>query len=116
MHATANISEERRSRPSTATIYIAGDYAQAQEAIRAWCTQRGDCWSLERCDYIYTGGQEAGVRATRIEYARHPTSSDEELQHHAEDMAEYLMLKLHQKSCSVVGPIDSVFKSRREAD
>lgn len=116
MHQMADIDQERRSRPSTSTIYIAGDYAQALEAIRSWCTRVGDCWAVERCEYVYTGGQEAGIRATRIEYARYPTASDAHLQRHAEDMGEYLMLKLHQKSCSVVGPVTSVFKTRREAD
>ena len=116
MLQTADIKQELRSRASTATVYIAGDYEQALEAIRGWCTRVGDCWSVERCEYVYTGGQEAGIRATRIEYARFPTETDDHLQHHAEDMAEYLMLRLHQKTCSVVGPVTSVFKTRRETE
>lgn len=112
----AAIETRLRSRPETATVYIAGDYDQAMEAIRSWCTEKGDCWAVTRCEYVYTGGQEAGVQVTRIEYPRFPTRSGIDLQNHAEEMAEFLMLRLHQKSCSVVGPVDSIFLSRKQSD
>ena len=105
-----------RSRAATARIYIAGDYDQALEAVRFWCSERGDCWALERCDYVYTGGQEAGVKLTRIDYPRFPLLGDEELHAHAEEMAEHLLLSLHQASCTVVGPEVTTFLSRHPGD
>ena len=95
----------------TATIYIAGDYHMAVEALRVHCNEVGDCWSVEPMDFIYTGGQEAGVRLTRIDYPRFPMPP-EELQELAEKVAEWMLLQLHQRSCTVVGPLRSTWMSR----
>lgn len=96
----------------TATIYIAGDYNMALEALRTHCDEIGDCWAVEPVDFIYTGGQEAGVRLTRINYPRFPRSP-EELQELAEKVVEWMLLQLHQRSCTVVGPLRSTWMSRK---
>ncbi len=95
----------------TATIYIAGNYEQAMGALRAHCSEVGDCWAVEPVDFIYTGGLESGVRLTRIDYPRFPMSPDE-LQDHAEYIARRLLFALHQRSCTVVGPLRSTYMSR----
>ena len=95
----------------TAIIYIAGDYNMAEEALRQHCSEEGDCWAVEHCNFIYTGGQEAGVKMTRIDYPRFPMTP-EKLQERVEKLAEAMLFSLHQRSCTVVGPLRSTYMSR----
>lgn len=96
-----------------ATVFIAGDYDECRVALRHWCADEGDCWALERVDYIYSGGEEAGIRLTRIDYPRFP-STPQELQDHAERMGAHLIERLYQTSCTVVGPVRSVMLTRHK--
>ena len=95
-----------------AVVYIAGDYRMGLEAIKTWCDAHSDCWSEEPVDYVYTGGCEAGLKATRIHYPRFPEDSAANIQDLAEKMGEYLLVALHQHSCTVVGPTRSTYITR----
>jgi hypothetical protein len=92
-------------------IYIAGDYDRAREVCREFCDS-GACVSVERTSYIYTGGEESGVAVRFINYPRFP-SSEADLVARASDLAERLIVGLHQSSASVVGPTETVWLSRR---
>jgi len=94
-------------------IWIAGDYNRARFGCNNYCSSRGACFALTRVDYIFSGGEEAGVRVTIINYPRFPKSPDE-LKNTAIEMAYYLMAYLNQTSCSVEGPEESVFISRKK--
>lgn len=101
-----------RSRP--VRIYVAGDYADAARACREFC-QGGLCVRLTRCEYIYTGGQEAGVEVALINYPRFP-ATEAEIMGKAQDLAMHLMDRLFQLSCTIEGPSQTIWLSNRPED
>ncbi len=95
-------------------IFIAGDLAQAKQVCREHCFAVGLCVTVEPVTYIYTGGEEAGVRVGLINYPRFPSSPDE-LGDKARALAALLMERLCQHSYSIVGPETTEWYSRRPA-
>lgn len=93
-------------------IFIAGDLAQAKQVCREHCFEVGLCVTVEPVTYIYTGGEEEGVRVGLINYPRFP-SSKLDLIEKAEALAEKLMTRLCQHSYSIVGPETTTWFSRR---
>lgn len=93
-------------------IFIAGDWAVAKQVCREHCFLAGLCVTVEPVAYIYTGGEEDGVRVGLINYPRFPSSHDE-LLNKARELAETLMHRLCQHSFSVVGPNQTEWYSRR---
>lgn len=96
-------------------IFIAGDVQQAKQVCREWCMEVGACVTVEPVSYIYTGGEEAGVRVGFINYPRFP-ASEAYIAGRAENLAERLMQRLCQHSYSIVGPEETVWHSRRPED
>lgn len=95
-------------------IFIAGDLAQAKQVCREHCFAAGLCVTVESVAYIYTGGEEAGVRIGLINYPRFPASTTE-LREKARALADLLMHRLCQHSYSIVGPDETEWFSRRSA-
>lgn len=95
-------------------IFIAGDFDQAKHICREHCFEAGLCVTVEPVSYIYTGGEETGVRVGLINYPRFPTTHDE-LREKARALADRLMLGLFQHSYSIVGPDETEWFSRRSA-
>lgn len=95
-------------------IFIAGDIQHAKQVCREYCMEVGACVTVEPVDYIYTGGEEAGVRIGFINYPRFPSSEDSIVDRSA-DLANRLMNKLCQHSYSIVCPDETVWYSRRPA-
>lgn len=93
-------------------IFIAGDLAQAKQVCREWCMSVGACVTVEPVDYIYTGGEEAGVRIGFINYPRFP-SDETALLERARELANILMLRLCQHSYSIVAPSVTEWHSLR---
>lgn len=52
-------------------VFIAGDLVKATEICQRFC-DRGLCVTIEPTNYVFTGGQEMGVRVGLINYARFP--------------------------------------------
>lgn len=94
-------------------IYIAGDLDQAKQICREWCMEVGACVTVEPVTYIYTGGEESGVRIGFINYPRFPSANDI-IVDRANDLGFRLMDRLCQLSFSVVGPKETTWFSRRE--
>jgi hypothetical protein len=92
----------------TYRIWIAGDYSDAVRAVREWCASRGDCYAVSRCEYVYSGGSEAGVCVSRINYARFPEES-EGLIARVEGLANLLADRLFQKSFSIETPTEMIY-------
>lgn len=104
-----------RSCPSrTYRIWIAGDYARAQEICRAFCME-GFCVALQPADYIYTMGLEAGVCVTAITYPRIPYDR-EVLEDKVMRLGQALLEGLCQGSFTIEGPEEMTFVSRRPQD
>lgn len=95
------------------TVFIAGDFENAKIACRKFCDEMGECVTVEPADYIYTGGQEAGVRVGFINYGRFPRSR-RAIFERAEKMARWLILALEQESASIVATDRTVWLSNRE--
>lgn len=93
-------------------IFIAGDLAQAKQICRQFCFDVGLCVTVEPVAYIYTGGEEAGVRVGLINYPRFPAPAEEILAK-AQTLADALMVGLCQHSYSIVGPDQTEWFSRR---
>jgi hypothetical protein len=104
--------EEVAAPSSTHRIWIAGDYARAQEIVRQFCYFTGDCYSVAPVEYIYTGGQESGVCVTRINYPRFPESAGA-LGARTRQLAEALREGLCQQSYSIEGPAETLWVSHR---
>lgn len=94
-----------------ADIFLAGDYAAAVLACRDFC-MAGLCVTVERVDFVYTGGMESGVRVGLINYPRFP-AKPEEIFGQAERLAEHLVAALFQHSASIVASDKTVWISRR---
>lgn len=96
----------------TYRIWVAGDYADAVRALKAWCDTRGDCYAIAPCEYIYSGGSESGVCVTRIDYGRFP-ESEESISVKVRALASNLADQLFQKSYSIEGPELTEYHKRR---
>lgn len=94
-------------------IFIAGDYARAKHVCREYCLEVGLCVTVEPVDYIYTGGEESGVRVGLINYPRFPVDVLE-IENRAYALAHKLMTGLCQHSFSIVGPEKTEWFTRRE--
>ncbi|WP_259183916.1 hypothetical protein [Rhizobium sp. BK176] len=93
-------------------IYIAGDLEQAKQICRKWTLEVGACVTVEAVSYIYSGGEETGVRVGFINYPRFPTDH-ETLFNRAADLGHVLMTGLCQLSFSIVSPVRTEWVSRR---
>ena len=98
----------------THRIWMAGNYANAEEICRTFC-ERGMCVSIQSINYIYTGGEESGFCVTLINYARFP-KDPLSLKDLAFELAMLLMEGLHQQSFSIEGPEETLFFSKRPED
>lgn len=95
-----------------ADIFIGGSRSAATEACREFCL-RGLCVSIAAADFVFTGGLESGVRVGLINYPRFPSSRDKLMQI-ARELAEFLIVRLHQSSCVVVSDDLTLWFSRRD--
>lgn len=95
----------------TFRIWIAGDHSDALRAVREWCADRGDCYAVLPCDYVFSGGMESGVCVSRINYGRFPEDADA-LQKRVEELGEHLAKRLFQKSYSIETPDQTLYIKR----
>lgn len=93
-------------------IYIAGSLTKALDVLAEEAANVGACWSVEAVDFVYTGGQESGCVIRSINYPRFPASADDIVKK-AIALAHVLIVKLHQSSCCVVAPSETIWLSRR---
>lgn len=96
----------------TVDIFIAGDHEQAKQAAREFCLEHGWCVTVTPTAFIYTGGEESGVRVGAVNYPRFPCTPDE-LFAKARQLAESLVERLCQHSVLLVAPDRSVWLTRR---
>jgi hypothetical protein len=82
-------------------IYVAGDIQTAKQALREECLREGLCVTVEPCDFIFTGGEEAGFVVGLLNYPRFPTQPDV-LIARAKLIAQFLMERCCQFSALVV--------------
>jgi hypothetical protein len=95
-------------------IFMAGSIDDAKRHLVRIAATEGVCWSVEPTEFIYSGGRELGFVVTSINYPRFP-SVYEDLEKSAIQLAHDLMIELGQGSCSVVGPSETVWLTRRKS-
>lgn len=95
-------------------IYIGGDVDVIRQACREWCW-RGACVTVEPVDFIYTGGEEAGVRVGFLNYPRFP-AEPADIFALAEELARHLRRTAHQKSVLIVAPDKTLWLSAGDQD
>ena len=93
-------------------IFIAGDAAHAKQICRQYTFDVGLCVTVEQVSFIYTGGEETGVRVGLINYPRFPSTSDK-IHEKAKGLADALLRGLCQHSYSIVGPAETEWFTRR---
>ena len=93
-------------------IFIAGDLDVAKQVCREYCLEVGLCVTVEPVAYVYTGGEETGVRVGLINYPRFP-ATESEIAAKAQGLADRLMHRLCQFSYSIVTPSETTWFSRR---
>lgn len=94
----------------TVEIFIAGNLADAERACRKYC-QKGLCVTVQPCEYVYTGGQESGVRIGLKAYPKFPKERGR-ISLEAEGLAAKLMDALFQNTCMVCSPDQHIWLSR----
>jgi hypothetical protein len=95
----------------TIDIYVAGDIAQAKQICREFCRD-GFCVHIVPASYIYTGGQEEGVKVGLVNYPRFPLTRPQ-LSEKAYALAEKLINGLCQTSALCVNPDESIWITTR---
>ena len=100
--------------PYPVRIYIAGDIAQANVICRSYCYEVGMCVRVIETQYVYTGGEEAGLEVAFINYPRFPSEPDA-IMDKALQLAERLIVGLYQTSACVESPDSTTWISRRTA-
>lgn len=96
-------------------IYIAGDINLARQVLQEY-VMRGACVSISAEEYIYTMGNESGLVVNIINYPRFQQTERALLQQ-TQELAELLLDRLFQGSCTVVDYNgDTYFYSRRKDD
>ena len=106
---------EVRAPSYTFEIYMAGDIQDAKRELSKISAEVGECWSVEPTEYIYTGGRELGFIVRNINYPRFPRTV-EQLEKVSINTATQLMTALAQGSCSIVGPTETIWLTRRKDD
>lgn len=94
-------------------IYMAGNIHDAKRKLTQLAATQGACWSVDKTEFIYSGGREKGFIVRIINYPRFPKSVDS-LRQSALELAKELMIELGQGSCSIVGPDKTIWLNRRK--
>lgn len=90
------------------TIHMAGDLGEAKSLLRKICYDKGLCVTISPETFIYTGGEEEGVRIGFVNYPRFPSNLIE-IWTLACSIAERLIVDLCQKTALVVGPTETLW-------
>lgn len=98
------------------SIFIAApSIFEAETICRDYCDATGFCVTVTETNYVYTGGEEAGVIVGLINYPRFP-KQPAEIWARAEELAAVLRERLGQDSYTIQAPDKTVWFSHRAQD
>jgi hypothetical protein len=81
-------------------IYLSGNIDIIKQSCRKF-VMSGLCVTIESVDYIYTGGEESGVRIGLINYPRFPTNK-KDIWNTAKELASIVRKDAYQLSVLLV--------------
>lgn len=99
----------------TVAIFVGGDPRVAKSICEAFCFDIDLCVTIETCDYVFTGGDLAGVRVGLINYGRFPADPSRVMEL-AEALACRLIEGLGQESATLIAPDRTIWLSTRAED
>jgi hypothetical protein len=106
---------ERTADTYTIDIYIAGSPEIAKQVCDDYCWAEHFCVNVQEVDYIYTGGNESGVKIGIIQYPRFPKEINV-LENRAFDIGYKVAEACNQWSFTIVSSGKTRFYSRREEE
>ena len=99
----------------TCEIYIAGSIEHAKLFLQKEFAYEGMCASVEKVDFIYSGGCETGMVVRLIQYPLYITH-ESNIKKYAIELAQKLVEYLGQGSATVIDPKETVTITRRKSD
>ena len=81
-------------------IYIGGVHSIASVVCGEYCRKIGFCVNVTPTEYIYSGGQETGVIVEKINYARFPSTIQEDCER-MKELADLLAERMNQRSYTI---------------
>jgi len=103
--------QQTKSKPWSCDLHIAGCPIQARHLCQQFVWGHPCCIALQEQLFIYTGGCEAGVVLHLTNYPRFP-STKESLCCIAKALAEHLLVGLHQRTCLLETPTETIWFHR----
>lgn len=85
----------------TASIYISTTKQEAISFLSKYFGNLGMCATVTETDFVFTGGREVGVCIGFINYPKY-VSTPEDIAHTVIEIADKMLTKTYQRSCSVV--------------
>lgn len=104
--------QEKRVASFYATIWIAGDAAEAERICRRYCMDVGLCVTVTPTRFIYTGAAEDGVCVRLVNYPRFPVDPDN-IRFMADNLADALRNGLSQWSVMIETPVETIWRTTR---
>lgn len=92
------------------SIHMAGDIGTAYRVIREYCYLVGACFTVTPTKFIYTGGEEDGFIIGLVNYPRFP-KHHVEIDEAAKIIAARLLVACNQRTCLLVGTMETVWLS-----
>lgn len=101
-------------RSRTVSLHMAGDYDTCVAACRRHLFANPGCVTVEKADFVYKGGMEAGVSVTMRGYPRFPKGKREMLERML-SLAFFLLDGMSQDTCLLDDGTDTLWLTRRDA-
>lgn len=93
-------------------IYLSGPINEAKQILRRFCKENHLCVNVQPCDYIYTGGEEAGYVVELVNYPKYPRDEGT-IGNLAHCLAAQLMEGTYQDSYMIMDSEDTDWRSVR---
>lgn len=94
--------KETKTTCHWAQLCMAGNLETAMQRIREHTTEHSYCVTVIPTEYIYKYGQESGFLVTFRIHPKYSDSTPTRIESLIRDLAEKLMNRLCQKSCSIM--------------
>ena len=95
-----------------AEICCAGDYHHGMKICQKYCDVMGLCITIEKCVYVYTSGNEDGMKVRLINYPRFP-SDEKTILRKTKKLALILLQHLKQETILIITSSKTIWFNNR---